>query len=49
MLNSNEIKQAITFINSIAGLDNTELKSQFEKLPVNIQNKIKSAIIKSAK
>ena len=49
MLNSNEIKQATTFINSIAGLDNTELKTQFEKLPANVQNKIKSVIIKSAK
>jgi len=49
MLKSNEIKQAATFINSIAGLDNTELKSQFEKLPVNIQNKIKNALIKSSK
>lgn len=44
MLNSNEIKQAATFINSIAGLDNTELKSQFEKLPANVQNKIKEAL-----
>ena len=49
MLKSNEIKQAATFINSIAGLDNTELKSQFEKLPVNIQNKIRNAVVKSSK
>tara|TARA_B100000424_G_C22848356_1_gene452470 strand:- start:632 stop:781 length:150 start_codon:yes stop_codon:yes gene_type:complete len=49
MLKSNEIKQAITFINSIAGLDSTEIKSQFEKLPVNVQNKIKNALIKSSK
>ena len=49
MLNSNEIRQAITFINSITDLDNIELKTQFKKLPTNVQNKIKSAIIKSSK
>tara|TARA_R100000773_G_scaffold11204_1_gene10363 strand:+ start:432 stop:581 length:150 start_codon:yes stop_codon:yes gene_type:complete len=49
MLKSNEIKQAATFLNSIANLDNTELKSQFEKLPANVQNKIKNAVIKASK
>ena len=49
MLNSNEIKQATTFLNSITDLDNIELKTQFEKLPANVQNKIKNALIKSSK
>ena len=49
MLKSNEIKQATTFLNSITDLDNIELKTQFEKLPTNVQNKIKNALIKSAK
>ncbi len=44
MPKSNEIKQVATFINSIDGLSNAELKTEFEKLPANVQNKLKYAV-----